>query len=1196
MDDGITQPSPAYAASDQKRSATSAHSEVSIPLTPDNGRTALPWLCTNCCCSNVVLPSPAPSDEPNSPILANSPNAYGEASREGEVAGRAPAVPVSMNRLGHDLSNASIGSDGPDICTRSVGAGVSGLTSASNDPHTTNERLSAARDMPSTVSPQPLDASSLGHIAQPLPPDTRLETSRVQPPILLHDEVRSPRQPPSSSLSGATSPMVISDAAGNHLREQLQASVASYDVHMPTTLPLPSSMIQHPQQQSYPSPISTSAPPNKRQRTYVPVMPTMKPRIQMIDNQLRNLHANPGYDHHNMLEIPRYNLLKEACLGEDAFYIALHQVFCVWDLPDTNQIATIPDFPSSAVLLRSFKIMAQLIRDNGSLAEAHKIWFAGFPSPLRILLRSSAPYRKMVQDVGKFLAKLATEWEKLQVECKVRKYPPLVDEMVGRLALLSPTLQQVVFTAIRRNLGIIDDSWGQRMEDLFKRDRKEHQALSARYNSGRPPTQREIDERNIGLVNEYLVVYKALLHARNQTNSNPASPVTRLPTPILPSNAAAASVAQSNVQRNNSTIPRISTQRRTSSMMSGQHPGVARAPTMSSPSMPSPLAVGLNGGSTGQQPYRGNPSPTAMRPASAQSPHHMYPDAGFQYFQGANGSPYPIPTQNSGQLNMAQSPVQGLPSQHLLQQNQWLQQHPQSPQLQQHRQIPQFQQSMPFAQNMQQQPVQLYGQHAANPQSRRNSSIPTNFRPSANLRNVGQPPTGGNPPRNVNTAHQWQNGLNIEEITRTVLAHMPQTANQNQPIQQPARPQMPIDGSRPLLPDRNSVVPQHIVDPDKTALHQAHLRSPRLVVHTVPRVDKPQNDPNFRCYQVVKSLAFGPSKLRTDGPLTKFDFQLSGEDVSRIPKDTFLPDTSRVGTRILKHGALQYRFRCIQTRPEVTRCLMPDWVVSETIWPQNSFVAINRQPLELRRKFHHGKDLPIDISQKLLSSNLHSSYQISVSIPKWRSPDLAAYLCAVEVIELLQHRQILDMIRHQRIPAESTLESIKKVLSPTGNDDDDIAMVVSDLSLDLTDPFTAKIFETPVRSKQCLHRECFDLETFLQTRNSKPKRPQQPCMPDVWKCPLCGKDSRPYELQIDGFLVEVRTELASKNDLDVKAILIAPDGTWRPKRESSSKRKATRDPYDDESSEDDDFVTPVSGSTAKAPASRVIEIIDLDDD
>jgi hypothetical protein len=261
-------------------------------------------------------------------------------------------------------------------------------------------------------------------------------------------------------------------------------------------------------------------------------------------------------------------------------------------------------------------------------------------------------------------------------------------------------------------------------------------------------------------------------------------------------------------------------------------------------------------------------------------------------------------------------------------------------------------------------------------------------------------------------------------------------------------------------------------------------------------------------------------------------------------------------------------------------------------------IAINRHPLEIRRKLHHGKDLPIDITQKLLISlRPHTSYQITVSIPKWRDPEFAAYFLAVEVIEILHHKQILDLVQKQRIPAAHTLETIKRSLAPLAADDDDFAMVVGDLTLDLADPFTAKIFVVPVRSKHCLHRECFDLETFLQTRNSKPKRPQQPSMPDVWKCPLCGKDSRPYELQIDDFLVAVRAELAKTDDLDVKAIIIAPDGTWKPKREPRSKRKATRDPYDDDSSDEEPLPTlGIKSAASTTPGPRVIEIIDLDDD
>lgn len=207
-----------------------------------------------------------------------------------------------------------------------------------------------------------------------------------------------------------------------------------------------------------------------------------------------------------------------------------------------------------------------------------------------------------------------------------------------------------------------------------------------------------------------------------------------------------------------------------------------------------------------------------------------------------------------------------------------------------------------------------------------------------------------------------------------------------------------------------------------------------------------------------------------------------------------------------------------------------------------------------------------------------------------------SYFIAVEVIEIMHHNQVLAMVHQNHIPFNLTLNKIKKSLAgPSGDDDDDIAMVVSDLSIDVADPFTARIFETPVRGSSCLHRECFDLETFLLTRNSKPKRPEQPCMIDVWKCPLCGKDARPYSLQIDDFLGSVRTSLQEQGKLDVKAILIGADGRWRPKVE---KRKATNGPGDDSdySSDGDGALRRgTSTSSKQAAPKKVVEVIDLDD-
>ena len=190
------------------------------------------------------------------------------------------------------------------------------------------------------------------------------------------------------------------------------------------------------------------------------------------------------------------------------------------------------------------------------------------------------------------------------------------------------------------------------------------------------------------------------------------------------------------------------------------------------------------------------------------------------------------------------------------------------------------------------------------------------------------------------------------------------------------------------------------------------------------------------------------------------------------------------------------------------------------------------------------------------------------------------------------------------------------------NDDDDFAMVVSDLSVDLADPFTSRIFNVPARSTSCLHRECFDLETFLLTRNSKSKRPNQPSMIDVWKCPLCSKDARPYNLIIIDFLADVRKLLEMQDNLHVKAILISADGTWRPKPEPTALKRKASDGLNDDDSDDDSGlhnlareqnVHPKSSypssaqangnedlrrqGTAVARGSRVpTEIIELDDD
>jgi hypothetical protein len=105
-----------------------------------------------------------------------------------------------------------------------------------------------------------------------------------------------------------------------------------------------------------------------------------------------------------------------------------------------------------------------------------------------------------------------------------------------------------------------------------------------------------------------------------------------------------------------------------------------------------------------------------------------------------------------------------------------------------------------------------------------------------------------------------------------------------------------------------------------------------------------------------------------------------------------------------------------------------------------------------------------------------------------------------------------------------------KVVQRRIDEDDDVALVSANLAIDLTDPFTSRIFTTPVRGVRCRHRECFDLKTFLISRSNKLH--EVACMPDR-KCLLCGGDATPRCLRVDDFLVSVREKLEKGKEISL---------------------------------------------------------------
>jgi hypothetical protein len=802
------------------------------------------------------------------------------------------------------------------------------------------------------------------------------------------------------------------------------------------------------------------------------------------------------------IERQRFHMLQKACATDDYFYVALHQIFCLYSLdPGTATTLTMPQGGRTNVLEVAFKTISHLIMPNTAISPIHTKFFSVFPNQLSELMYRSDQYKLTVNNVATFLTRLSIEWPKYVPECIRRGYPPLVDELVNRFGLLSPILQHIIFTAARRNMGSPDDEYSAQMEQLFNHDQKFHRLMAARVNTAYPPTEREINERNQWQVNQYV------------------------------------NVRTLQIQR----IERILREQ-------AAHMGPNAARPLQQPNLPDRVQSPSNilPSQAGQPaPIRTTIMPSELLTASPQSAtvssSHNYPWPS----QAAQG--YPI---SPNQQNMP-SPAQNM--QQTYQPNQ--------------------------AQNMQLRQGQV------------NDIVRTASRNASRNASLAQfPGAAGSASSSPVLMNQVRRGSSSAyNMTAPAIASMP--AGQNLPqLQSQLQPRQ--QASRiPLIPPVGYTPPYQFPQPDRSALHQAHLRSPVLKPIDADEGLAP-NETAPRYYQAVQSFAVNPTTLLDPPFLTELTFAVPKRVYPNIAEDK-ISDLSAPMLREIRQGSLQYRVRCSRMNGDA-KIEPSDFVVADTNWPPTIFMEMNDSVLEIRRKGHFGKDRPVDITPHVLERGATKKNLLRVSVP--RPPKTAndiLYSIAIEVIEVFRHQQIIDMcLQEQRITAKEMIEDIRDKLSNSNADDDDVALVSANLTIDLADPFTSRIFTTPVRGVRCRHRECFDLETFLISRSSKPQ--EVACMPDVWKCPLCGGDASPRSLRVDEFLVSVRERLEREGGLDVKAILVTEDGSWTVKPEAPpAVRKKSRGGNGSVPRDESEHSSPAVRSRQ---GSRAVEVIEVDDD
>lgn len=285
--------------------------------------------------------------------------------------------------------------------------------------------------------------------------------------------------------------------------------------------------------------------------------------------------------------------------------------------------------------------------------------------------------------------------------------------------------------------------------------------------------------------------------------------------------------------------------------------------------------------------------------------------------------------------------------------------------------------------------------------------------------------------------------------------------------------------------------------------------------------------------------------------LSQLKFSIEQEDLGRRPI-TSEPSELPVGelpmdlpvSQHFNHSQ-RYRLRmCGRSKlgnSEETVFDTAKWVTSRTNWPSHIILALNGDIISPLLKQHYHKDLPIELTHSLVKG----VNTIKVHLPSFPQniKENIAYFMAVELILTLDHdstRALVTSAPH--ISVDQTKGEIKRRLQL---DIDEIIIHSDTLTVSVADSFSSKLFDIPVRGRNCRHLECIDLENWLDSRPCKPSpEAGEPTMVDAWGCPICGQDARPGNLQIDDYFVQIRDKLLEQRMSKVKKIQISVDGTW----------------------------------------------------
>ncbi|KAI0526683.1 hypothetical protein F5B22DRAFT_587063 [Xylaria bambusicola] len=896
-----------------------------------------------------------------------------------------------------------------------------------------------------------------------------------------------------------------------------------------------------------------------------------------------------------VIERPRFFLLYRACREGDVFFVALHQLFCSWTVSQILVHALCDEKVHDTSLIdNAFGIMGTILKANSKLRVPLLQWFADFPVPL-LTLQHDRFYAQTINQVLNFLICVSKRWSIVNHDHLSQGYPLLMSELINTFNLHSPLLQSIVFRASRRTLGVPDSHAGKRLEEVFRADQEKHWNPEDGTCSLRLEGP-AYEQYNNSLVQRYKSLVAAAKAQRTTSRRSSHSPSIPPASTAHSSATSSPSLTGEYFQFDMAQAPRpapsaTSAGRRVSGNGQNiQSPSPTYSPIAAAP----PMAIPNTTATFPPQLYNFPTHPTSPYPSHNVSQHGQY------------GPLNPYVQQNSHLQQLQDQARQYQVQQQLrLQQQQldWQQQQQYTPLPQQLQQL----QHLEFVQRKRSQPGAVPSPRPSPIQATRVLPGQVPMARHTQPQNINSQPVSPAPFMN---SHQVLGYPAIAQQSGLVdPSRSPQVVNTTQPfnVQPPAvaalqrQPNPAVERLFPVHPNQRINLQEYPHTPYEKrsadmSLHQAHLRSPKRILKTL-YAGSPE-----RHYQAIKSFALEPAPITPQGGLYKFSFNVTDKIVEKLTLNERVPGEVLLVNRF-KSGSLRIRARCCCFPMATGPIPDHDWVTSDTTWPDQIFMSLDNQPLEVMRKQHHSKDLPVELSSFIHQGE--NTLSVALLQSNAQRKQQTPYI-AVEIVEVLSHSAILDMVRVSgNRPANETWEVIQNRLATCSSgldgDDNDLEMSNDGISIDLADPFTAMTFQVPVRGKACKHLECFDLENWLNTRLGKKsicicggvpncKCPKEPSFVDKWRCPFCDGDARPYSLYIDEFLVEVRSQLEQANQLRTKSITVYANRSWQ-----------ANDPAGDDDtdvdSDDDGATARANSKTATShKASAQHNVIEIDDD